>query len=122
MTIIHQKNPIGNDPGHLLRSEKRINEQLRGEELLQFLRDEVNEGKVYRVPTFKTPSSPEEARKIEINALTIKYEKVHGKGSLVEALKEKFPEKYAAKSKGASFSERASESRELRGDSGRGSK
>ncbi|MCT4634716.1 MAG: hypothetical protein N4A31_00510 [Rickettsiales bacterium] len=91
-------------------------------DVLQFLRDEVNDGKMYMVPTFKAPSSPEEARKIETNALTIRYEKIHGKESLKEALKEKFPEKYGKKSKGSSFSERAAESRELRGNSGRGSK
>ncbi len=90
-------------------------------DVLQFLRDEVNGGQVHRVPTFKVPT-PEEARKIETNALTIKYEKIHGEGSLKKDLKEKFPEKYGQKSKGASFSERAAESRELRGNSGRGSK
>lgn len=55
--------------------------------VLKFLRDEVNGGMPFRAPTFKEVSSPEEARKIETSSLTIKYEKIHGKGSLSEALK-----------------------------------
>lgn len=53
---------------------------------LKFLRKEVNGGKPLLVATFKEASSPEEARNMEINSLTVKYEKIHGKGSLVKAL------------------------------------
>lgn len=111
----------GNDKGHLLRSEQRLNEKLRlqregitpgkvridglgvetevmigsggkkrklppknkkGNKLpdgdkLQELRDKNNGGKKYRVPTF-VETSPEDERKIEMDALRIKEK--YGKG------------------------------------------
>lgn len=105
----------GNDPGHLLRSEQRLNEKLRlqregitsgkvridglgvetevmigsgdknrkilprkkNSDKLQELRDKNNGGKKYRVPTF-AETSPEDERKIEMDALRIKEK--YGKG------------------------------------------
>lgn len=122
MPIIPKKNPIGNDPGHLLRSEKRINEQLKRmpphrQENLKFLRDEVNNGKQLRLPTFKEDPFGE----VEFIELSKRYEKIHGRGSLKKALEERFPGRRELRAQGESFAKRATESRSQE-NSGRGSK
>ncbi len=110
---------IGNhrDYGHLLRSEQKLNADLRAVEvvasgdisqimpedkqkrMLKFLRDAINGGKKMSVPTFAEPS-PADAIKIEVNALTIRYEKTHGKGSVTRDFQKKERELSASSGRG----------------------
>lgn len=105
------------DYGHLLRSEQKLNQDLRAIEatasgdapqimpedkqrrMLKFLRDAINGGKKLSVPTFVDPT-PADAIKIEVNALTIKYEKKHGKGSVAKDFKKKELELSASSGRG----------------------